>query len=227
MGRRGFHLFRHRTALGVLRPAEGGARRNPSSVIRHLFNLVTLLSCLLFVAVVVLWVRSYSTADVLVVPVGGHRHLSVFSRRGHWVELTFTRNHSRFPPRFGSGRKDYEVSRGWQWHGPPRVRRLGRVQLLSGTINEPIFTVRHAARPYLEFAAWNTPTPGWELVIPDDWLAAAAAALPAAWLLRAARSRIASARRRTRARRGLCPSCGYDLRSSPDRCPECGAGVSV
>ena len=53
------------------------------------------------------------------------------------------------------------------------------------------------------------------------WLPAAIAAMLPAWRLHRAR------RRAVRLRDGRCPACGYDLRATPDRCPECGAGATT
>ena len=56
----------------------------------------------------------------------------------------------------------------------------------------------------------------YRLVEVPFWLLAAVTAVPAAVAF--ARGR----RRRQRADTGLCFDCGYDLRGSTDRCPECG-----
>jgi hypothetical protein len=48
------------------------------------------------------------------------------------------------------------------------------------------------------------------------WFTSAVLIIPAGIVLRRA------IRLRNRLRAGFCPACGYDLRATPDRCPECG-----
>jgi hypothetical protein len=52
--------------------------------------------------------------------------------------------------------------------------------------------------------------------VPIGGLVALTAVMPVLWLRR-------TLYRRAAQRHGLCAACGYDLRATPERCPECGA----
>lgn len=58
----------------------------------------------------------------------------------------------------------------------------------------------------------------WQRSVPLWLVAALCGILPAVWLLKFWRAR----RRAARIRVGRCPVCGYDVRATPVRCPECG-----
>lgn len=63
----------------------------------------------------------------------------------------------------------------------------------------------------------------WGVVVPYWSLAALTFVLPASWWMSTRKRR----RRAARVGRGLCPACGYDLRGTPARCPECGTSASA
>ena len=55
-----------------------------------------------------------------------------------------------------------------------------------------------------------------QLIVPYDAVAVCFAIVPAVWVWR-------FSRRAKSIRAGFCAICGYDLRATPERCPECGA----
>ena len=74
---------------------------------------------------------------------------------------------------------------------------------------------------YYRHFTWPGHYPGgsyWTLTIPLLYPLLLSAALPLAWL---------AARVRRHRKNGICRRCGYDLRVTPERCPECGTPAAT
>lgn len=93
-------------------------------------------------------------------------------------------------------------SRGWLFSSVKRHSQ-SHVDLASSGFTRVSITLGGSAFTYVQFPFWA--------------LVAASGVLPVS------RWSVATIRTLRRRRLGLCRSCGYDLRASPERCPECGA----
>ena len=174
---------------------------------RKLFNLAAALSLMLTVAVCVLWLRSYLRLDEF-----------------HWIRAhSGPPNETEFMVQSSFGRMEVWYCRldnpraasSFFWAsaaaGPPDQRTLRKLVchwsyggILIERSADPLARVKLTV-----------------LVFPYWFITLIALPLPLLWH----RWRITAQRERKKL--GLCLSCGYDLRATPDRCPECGAATST
>jgi len=185
-------------------------------LLRILLNLSILLSLLLMIASALLWLRSYQTCDWLTYcrthygPYGNPIPQSAMLRSsyGHIVIAVGLESWYAINP------VSLSVPEGFNWFRRPTYgrweewnnhvvwRRFG-FQYINSRKNWPVgpVAVRGVQFPY--------------------WSATVAFAL--APLLRFSKY----LRHRNRRTSNACPTCGYDMRATPERCPECGTSAIV
>jgi hypothetical protein len=183
-------------------------RYDPSQVRRLgriLLNALTVLSLLLFVATVVLWVRGYFYWRFEGVTFNSGA--TVEARQFHYCVLSRP---------FGLSISHH---------------RLWTASLRPGWLP---FSTRAAPGNRAQYDEWYRANGGqgiagvwliagvpsgdrriYEIMLPHWVVALITATMPALWLRK-------HLKERGRTDPGHCRSCGYDLRATPERCPECG-----
>jgi hypothetical protein len=171
-------------------------------VLRILFGSVTSVSLLLCLATACLWARSYWRWDRYRVHSGGASDYHLVCGSGV-AGLTITTDDlwsfHHYPFAWQRGGPQYATG-----PAPPNPFRPGRS--FWNRLGFCDFTFVNAGNAFeTSFRTINVPL----------WFPALVSAAPAAgWLVHF--------RRRPRFKAGQCRYCGYDLRATPDRCPECG-----
>lgn len=164
---------------------------------RRLFTILAALSLLLFLAVVVMWVRSHWVRENIHSATqwhaGGETRCVYISYSSEHGSCTMLITADTLP-----GTSWAAFAPTWDYSSMPATGSPSHILWL------PIVHRLNASQ-----GSW------WEIAL-DYWsLCVLLAILPAGWLV----GRYRSSRRKTH----CCRSCGYDLRATPERCPECGA----
>lgn len=177
-------------------------------IARRLLMLAAAMSLIVFAAVCTLWARGYwSPVRVAGFPVSDPRPgvraaVHVWVSRGQATVVW-----SEYLARYGNARPRPEGETFDTLVGIRGPGLLGRMRFSSGG-----------------YIMTRTQTQTWLWTSPMWAIAGATALLPAAWAV------IVLARRRAARLRSAncqCVACGYDLRATRDRCPECGCVPAV
>jgi hypothetical protein len=192
-----------------------------SRLLRWAFNSSAAVSAVLLVGVCALWVRSYWRADRVDLLAKG----SAYRQTPLWMTAVI----------LARGGLGVSVLHGTSYYPDDASWRLA----VDRPTAKPL---RHQSRAGGAYPRWTShgESSEWRwrgfqwlrrvTTAPDSWavqrsivapywvVGLMTAALPALWL----RRRLLLRRAARRSRAGLCPSCGYDMRATPGRCPECG-----
>jgi hypothetical protein len=162
--------------------------------LRSIFHAASAASLLVCALAMLLWIRSYFVADWL--------QVGNFTASTSAGDVEFNYFLSDAPARGRSG-----IHYGTN---PPRSMR-----------HKSLWGVQPALAP-IGFAYDVVRDPKWRdyrAMVPLWFVALLGSILPTRWLYLYR----GSWRKERRAARGLCLNCGYDMRMTPARCPECGA----
>jgi hypothetical protein len=195
-------------------------------VIRRLFTALSALSLALCVAVVILWVRSYWIDEALV---WGEPHVPPPTT---WHMRAVSSTHGRVAVFVY---QDQQAALSSPVQAAEWVRMEAYLDPVIGREYQRPATIPVPADQFLGFG-YDSEGGGMEVRLRDGtryatrsestiigfphWcLAALFAAMPVQRLWIGRRL----VRMRQRLATGQCAACGYDIRATPDRCPECGA----
>ncbi|HEY2587264.1 MAG TPA: hypothetical protein VGI81_16075 [Tepidisphaeraceae bacterium] len=178
-------------------------------MIRRVCAVASGLSLLLCAATVALWIRGFRTVDEVETGdlglVLGNGNIAIewekMDRRGPIRLRHYPAAYSEAVERL-SPRAELVYVRSAGYHG-----------FFADTFTVPLFGL--SAGPDADFGSvieHRVMCPAWSAV-------AVFVLLPAVWLIVRLRSRL------RRPSPGVCATCGYDLRASKDRCPECGTPI--